>query len=51
MQDEVEMMKKNMAAVREDFSSRMNNVKEDATATKESYEEELEKLRKEKNGK
>ena len=38
------MMKKNMAAVREDFSSRMNNVKEDATATKESYEEELEKL-------
>ena len=45
LQDEVEMMKQNMAAVREDFSTRLNTAKDEAAATKEGYEEELEKLR------
>ncbi len=45
LQDEIEMMKKNMAAVRDDFSSRMDTSRDEAAALKEGYEEELEKLR------
>ena len=44
LQDEVEMMKKNMAAVRDDFSSRMNTSRDQTDAMKEGYEDELEKL-------
>ena len=47
LQETVEVMENNMAAVRADFSSRTDAAREETVAQKEEYEEQLEQLKNE----
>lgn len=47
LQETIEAMEKNMAAVRSDFSSRTDTAMNEAIAQKEEYEEQLEQLKNE----
>jgi hypothetical protein len=47
LQETIEAMEKNMAAVRSDFSSRTDTATNEAIAQKEEYEEQLEQLKNE----